>query len=296
MRCRNTVILSVLTVWFLSYTMIAQSEAEKISPIPVAEQIYMIAGKGGNVGIFIGEDGTFLIDDNFAPLTEKIVEAIKSVGGDYPKFLINTHYHGDHTGGNENLGEGGTLIFSHDNVRERLKTGSFLEAFNAKSEATDPEGLPVVTFSEGISFHINDDTVRAIHVAHAHTDGDSFIYFEEANVIHAGDILFNGFYPFIDVNHGGSLRGTIRGVDEILSLVDGSTKIIPGHGPLADRAQLESYREMLWTAYDRLRKLKADGKTAREAAASKPLADLEETWGDGVFTGDRWIELIYGGV
>ncbi len=276
--------------------MIAQSEAEKISPIPVAEQIYMIAGKGGNVGIFIGEDGTFLIDDNFAPLTEKIVEAIKSVGGDYPKFLINTHYHGDHTGGNENLGEGGTLIFSHDNVRERLKTGSFLKAFNAKSEATDPEGLPVVTFSEGISFHINDDTVRAIHVAHAHTDGDSFIYFEEANVIHAGDILFNGFYPFIDVNHGGSLRGTILGVDEILSLVDGNTKIIPGHGPLADRAQLESYREMLWTAYGRLRKLKADGKTAREAAASKPLADLEETWGDGVFTGDRWIELIYRGV
>ncbi len=296
MRCRNTVILSVLTVWFLSYTMIAQSEAEKISPIPVAEQIYMIAGKGGNVGIFIGEDGTFLIDDNFAPLTEKIVEAIKSVGGDYPKFLINTHYHGDHTGGNENLGEGGTLIFSHDNVRERLKTGSFLKAFNAKSEATDPEGLPVVTFSEGISFHINDDTVRAIHVAHAHTDGDSFIYFEKANVIHAGDILFNGFYPFIDVNHGGSLRGTIQGVDEILSLADGSTKIIPGHGPLADRAQLESYREMLRIAYGRLRKLKADGKTAQEAAASKPLADLEETWGDGIFTGDRWIELIYSGV
>ncbi len=296
MRCRNTVILSVLTVWFLSYTMIVQADAEKISPIPVAEKIYMIAGKGGNVGIFIGEDGTFLIDDNFAPLTEKIVEAIKSVGGDYPKFLINTHYHGDHTGGNENLGEGGTLIFSHDNVRERLKTGSFLKAFNAKSEATDPEGLPVVTFSEGISFHINDDTVRAIHVAHAHTDGDSFIYFEKANVIHAGDILFNGFYPFIDVNHGGSLRGTIQGVDEILSLADGSTKIIPGHGPLADRAQLESYREMLRIAYGRLRKLKADGKTALEAAASKPLADLEEIWGDGVFTGDRWIELIYSGV
>lgn len=296
MRCRNIVILSVLTVWFLSYTMIAQADAEKISPIPVAEQIYMIAGKGGNVGIFIGEDGTFLIDDNFAPLTEKIVEAIISVGGDYPKFLINTHYHGDHTGGNENFGEGGTLIFSHDNVRERLKTGSFLKAFNAKSEATEPEGLPVVTFSEGISFHINNDTVRAIHVAHAHTDGDSFIYFEEANVIHAGDILFNGFYPFIDVNHGGSLRGTIQGVDEILSLTDGSTKIIPGHGPLGDKAQLESYREMLRIAYDRLRKLKADGKTAQEAAASKPLADLEEIWGDGVFTGDRWIELIYSGV
>ncbi len=296
MNSKNISVLSVLTVWFLSYTVTVQAAADKISPVPVTEQIYMIAGKGGNVGIFIGEDGTFLIDDNFAPLTEKIVAAIKSVGGDYPKFLINTHYHGDHTGGNENIGRGGTLIFSHDNVRERLKNGSFIEAFNMKSEATSPEGLPVVTFSEGISFHINGDTVQAIHVSHAHTDGDSFIYFEKANVIHAGDILFNGFYPFIDVSHGGSLGGTIKGVDEILSLVDDDTKIIPGHGPLADRSQLEGYRAMLQTAYDRLRKLKAEGNSAEEAAALQPLADLETTWGDGMFNGDRWIELIYSGV
>lgn len=296
MNHQKTLVLSVVTAWLLSYAITVQADADKITPVPVTEQIYMIAGKGGNVGIFIGEDGTFLIDDNFAPLTEKIVAAIKSVGGDYPKFLINTHYHGDHTGGNENLGAGGTLIFSHDNVRERLKNGSFIQAFNMKSEATEPEGLPVVTFSEGISFHINNDTVKALHVAHAHTDGDSFIHFEKANVIHAGDILFNGFYPFIDVNHGGSLRGTIRAVDKILSLVDGDTKIIPGHGPLGNKAQLESYRDMLWTAYERLRKLKAAGKTAQEAAAAKPLADLETIWGDGNFTGDRWIEMIYSGV
>ena len=298
MKHKNIFVLPVVTAWILSYTIAAQADADadKISPVQVTEQIYMIAGKGGNVGVFTGEDGTFLIDDNFAPLTEKIVEAIKSIGGNYPEFLINTHYHGDHTGGNENLGSGGTLIFSHDNVRERLKNGSFLKAFNMKSEATDPEGLPVVTFSEGISFHINGDTVRAIHVAHAHTDGDSFIYFEEANVVHAGDILFNGFHPFIDVDHGGSLRGTIQGVDEILALVDDNTKIIPGHGPLGNRTELESYRKMLWTAYERLRKLKAQGKTAQEAAASKPLVDLEATWGDGNFTGDRWIELIYTGV
>lgn len=296
MRHKSRFVLSVLTVWLVSYTITVHADADKLIPIPVTEQIYVITGKGGNVGIFTGEDGTFLIDDNFAPLTDKILEAIKSIGGDYPKFLINTHYHGDHTGGNENLGKGGTLIFSHDNVRERLKNGSFIKAFNMKSGATAPEGLPVVTFSEGINFHLNGDTVQAIHVAHAHTDGDSFIYFKEANVIHAGDIFFNGFYPFIDVNHGGSLRGTVQAVDEILALVDNDTKIIPGHGPVGDKAQFESYRAMLWTAYERLRKLKAEGKTAQEAAVAKPLEDLETTWGNGIFTGDRWIELIYAGV
>ena len=296
MRHKTWFVLSVLTLWLVSYTITVHAQADKISPVPVTDQIYMIAGKGGNVGIFTGDDGTFLIDDNFAPLTEKIIEAIKSIGGDYPKFLINTHYHGDHTGGNENFGKGGTLIFSHDNVRERLKNGSFIEAFNMKSGATAPEGLPVVTFSKTINFHLNGDTVQAIHVAHAHTDGDSFIYFKEANVIHAGDIFFNGFYPFIDVTHGGSLKGTVQAVDEILALIDNDTKIIPGHGPLGDKAQLESYRAMLWTAYERLRKLKAEGKTAQEAAAAKPLEDLEPIWGDGIFKGDRWIELIYTGV
>ncbi|MCP3892574.1 MAG: MBL fold metallo-hydrolase [Desulfobulbaceae bacterium] len=296
MRLKSKPVLSMLTAWFLLYAITVQADEKAVSLTPVTDQIYMIAGKGGNVGVFIGEDGTFLIDDNFDPLTEKIIAAIKSAGGDHPRFLINTHYHGDHTGGNENLGSGGTLIFSHDNVRERLKNGSFIKAFNAKSEATSAEGLPVVTFSDGINFHLNGDTIQAIHVAHAHTDGDSFIYFDKANVVHAGDILFNGFYPFIDVNHGGSLSGTIQAVNTILSLVDDNTKIIPGHGPLGNKDQLEMYLEMLNTAYERLRKLKAEGKTAQEAAATKPLADLEETWGDGIFTGDRWIEIIYGGV
>lgn len=218
------------------------------------------------------------------------------MGGDYPKFLINTHYHGDHTGGNENLGQGGTLIFSHDNVRERLSTGSFLNEFNMKRPGLARNGLPVVTFSEDISFHLNGDSIRAIHVPHAHTDGDSFISFKTANVIHAGDIFFNGFYPFIDVNHGGTLKGMITAVDRVLSLADDNTKIIPGHGPLADKEDLTDYRQMLATAYERLRKLKAEGKTAQEAVEAKPLADLEDTWGDGLFTGDRWIEVIYSGV
>ena len=289
-------VLCVLIAGSISVVTPGQAADEKIIPIPVTEQIYMIVGEGGNIGLIIGADGTFLIDDQFAPLTEKIVEAIKSVGGDYPKFLINTHYHGDHTGGNEKLGRKGTLIFSHDNVRERLKTGSFIEAFNMKRAGISKEGLPVVTFSEDISFHLNGDTIRAIHVPNAHTDGDSFIYFEEANVIHAGDFFFNGFYPFIDVTHGGSLKGMIKAVDKVLSMADDRTKIIAGHGPIGDKGQLTGYRQMLGTAYERLRKLKAEGKTANEAVDAKPLADLEATWGNGLFNSDRWIELIYSGV
>jgi len=286
-------VLSVLTVLFLGWVIATPADTDIISPVRVTDQIFMIGDKGGNIGVFIGTEGTFLIDDSFAPLTKKIVTAIKSVGGDYPEFLINTHFHGDHTGGNENLGNGGTLIFAHDNVRQRLKNGSYIKAFDKKMEPTASAGLPVVTFSEGISFHINGDTVRVIHVSQAHTDGDSFIVFEKANVIHTGDIMFNGFYPFIDVDHGGSLLGTIQGVDKILSFTDDETVIIPGHGPLGDKVQLQQYREMLWTAYGRLKKLKEGGKTALDAANMEPLADLESAWGDGMFSGDEWIELIY---
>ncbi len=159
-----------------------------------------------------------------------------------------------------------------------------------KRDGVDPIGLPVVTFSEEISFHLNGDTVHAIHVPHSHTDGDSIIHFRSANVVHAGDVVFNGFYPFIDVSHGGSIKGMIAGVKKILVLSDGNTKIIPGHGPLTNTAELGNYLHMLETVYERLRKLKADGKTAREAIEANPLADLEEEWGDGIFTGEKWIE------
>ena len=291
-------ILCVLTAGLFSISGFAQAESNnvKITPTRLTDQIYMLTGKGGNIGLCIGEDGTFLIDDQFAPLTPKILAAIKSVGGEQPRFLINTHFHGDHTGGNENIGRKGTLIFAHNNVRERLGAGSFIQEFKKKRPALNPEGLPVITFSEDISFHMNNDTIHAIHVPAAHTDGDSFIHFEKSNIIHTGDVFFNGFYPFIDVQHGGSLKGMIKAVDKILLLADDSTKIIPGHGPLADKAQLISYRKMLQTAFERLRKLKAEGKTAKEAAEMEPLEDLDETWGDGLFETDRWIEIIYSGV
>lgn len=289
--------LTIIAALSLMLTTSAWAQEDvKIATISVAKNIYMLTGKGGNIGLSVGKDGTFLIDDQFAPLTEKILRAIKAAGGSRPDFLINTHFHGDHTGGNENLGGGGTLIFSHHNVRERLSAPSFIKAFKMSTPARPKAALPVVTFSEDITLHLNGEQIHAFHVAHAHTDGDSVIHFTNANVIHTGDIFFNGFYPFIDVDHGGSLKGMITAVDTILSLADRRTKIIPGHGPLGDKAQLQKYRNMLSIAHARLKKLRDAGKGVAEAVAAKPLADLEATWGKGIFTGDRWIEVIYSGV
>ncbi|MEZ4484526.1 MAG: MBL fold metallo-hydrolase [Syntrophotaleaceae bacterium] len=288
--------LAVLATLIAPVARSAAAQDGAIHTVAVTESIFMLTGQGGNIGLFIGPDGTFLIDDQYAPLTDKIVAAVQAAGGEQPKFLINTHYHGDHTGGNENLGRSGSLIFSHDNVRARLLSGSYLAAFKMQSPPTAAEGLPVVTFGEDLSFHINDETIHAIHVSSAHTDGDIFIHFQTANVINTGDIFFNGFYPFIDVDHGGSLKGMLQALDRILSLVDERTKIIPGHGPLADRAQLISYRLMLGVAYERLKNLRLSGKTVAQAVAAKPLADLDPDWGGGLFTGDRWVELVYDGI
>ena len=273
----------------------AQDEVT-VTTTRVADGLYMLQGQGGNIGLFTGEETTFLVDDQFAPLTAKILAAIEAAGGRHPEFLLNTHYHGDHTGGNENLGEAGTLILSHDNVRERLAAGSYLAAFEMKTPPQTGAALPVVTFDDGMTLHVNGETVRIEHVPHAHTDGDSFVHFVEANVIHAGDIFFNGFYPFVDVAHGGSLRGVIGGVDRLLALADDDTKIIPGHGALATQDDLIAYRAMLATALERLQSLKNAGKSVDEAIAAEPLADLEAEWGDGFMPGDAWIRTVYNGV
>ena len=293
---RRTLLTVVIALILFNVSTLRAQDDVKIEAIPVTDNIYMLTGNGGNIGLFLGNDGTFIVDDQFAPLTDKILAVIKSVGGDTPRFLINTHFHGDHTGGNENLGKAGTLIISHDNVRRRLVNGSFIETFGMNAPPADKTALPVITFSEDMHFHINDEAVRAIHVASAHTDGDSFIHFENANVVHAGDVFFNGFYPFIDVDNGGSMRGTIAAVDVILAMTDSDSKIIPGHGPLGDKAQLQAYRDMLDTVYTRLLKLKNDGVSVEDAITQEPLKDFEATWGGGFFKGDKWISIIYPGI
>jgi glyoxylase-like metal-dependent hydrolase (beta-lactamase superfamily II) len=275
----------------------------KIKAIPVVENIYMLTSgsgfpeyKGGNIGAFIGKDGTLVVDASFPFVTNNILSSIKSLGGDTPKFLINTHFHGDHTTGNGNLGNKGTLIVSHDNVRERLANGSFLPPFRIKLPPSNKAALPVITYSDDMYLSINNESVHAIHVPSAHTDSDSIIHFKKANVVHTGDIFFNGYFPFIDVDNGGSVKGVILAVDTILSITDDNSKIIPGHGPLADKAQLVAYRNMLSTAYQRLLKLKNEGVTVEDAVIRKPLADLEAQWGGVTFSAERWIGIIYPGV
>jgi len=264
-----------------------------VNAVKVANGIHMLSAKGGNVGVFIGKDGTFVVDDQFAPLTEKLMAKIKSLGGDTPKFLVNTHFHGDHTGGNENFGKKGAMIVSHDNVRERLKKGYKVAAFNNTTPPAPAAALPVITYSEKMHFHINSEDVNLVHVSNAHTDGDTFIHFKKANVIHAGDLFFNGFYPFIDAGNGGNVKGVIDAANTMLALANNNTKIIPGHGPLARKKDLEAYRNMLQKAYFNLLALKKQGLNSAQAQAKRPLAEFDKDWANGIFTSDKWIDVIY---
>jgi cyclase len=293
MSKQNLLSIAVAVSLSISSQSFAQQSPVKIEANQLTDNIYMITGKGGNIGLLTGEEGSFLIDDQFAPLTEQIIEVVKSVGGDIPRFLINTHFHGDHTGGNENLGEAGTLIMSHHAVRERLVNGYNISEFGMKVPPAGKSALPTVTYSENMHVHINGETIRIIHVPSAHTDGDSFVVFEDANIVHAGDIFFNGFFPFIDGTNGGSVRGVISGADAMLALTDGDSQIIPGHGPLGSRDDLQSYRDMLATAYERLLKLRNQGVSVEDAIAKAPLKDLEADWGNGIFTADKWIGIVY---
>jgi len=209
------------------------------------------------------------------------------------RFLVNTHWHGDHTGGNENLASGGVIIVAHENVRTQMSKDNFLAAFNANVPASPEAALPVVTFSDAVNFHWNGDDIHVFHVEPAHTDGDAIIHFRRANVFHMGDTYFNGMYPFIDVSTGGSIDGMIAAADRVLKVASDKTRLIPGHGPVATKADLQASRDMLVTVRDRVARLIADGKTGEEIVAAKPTADLDEKWGGGFMKPDVWVGLVY---
>ncbi len=265
----------------------------EIRTIKVCDGIYMLMGKGGNIGVSAGEDGVFLVDDQFAPLTEKIKTAIAGISDQPVRFLLNTHWHYDHTGGNENLGKDGVLIVAHDNVYKRMSKDSFIKAFNTTIPASPKAALPVITFNDTVTFRLNGEEIQVIYQHNAHTDGDSIVYFKEANVMHTGDIWFNGWYPFIDTSSEGSLDGVIRTVKHILTLVDGQTKIIPGHGELGDKKALQGYLEMLTTVRSRMLKLIDEGKTLEEIVALKPNADYDSTWGLAFLKPEQFIRILH---
>jgi len=234
----------------------------QVRTIPITTNVYMLQGAGGNIGVSVGSDAVFVIDDQFAPLTKKILAAIAELTPNPVRFVVNTHWHSDHTGGNENLGQAGAIIYAHENVRRRMTAGQFIDALNSRVEPAPPGALPVVTFKDAVTFHINGDSVTTVHVAPAHTDGDVIIHFTKANVIHMGDTFHNAGLPFVDLSSGGSIHGIIAAADKVLAMSNAQTRIIPGHGPLADRARLKLYRDMVVALRDRVRTLISTGKTA----------------------------------
>jgi glyoxylase-like metal-dependent hydrolase (beta-lactamase superfamily II) len=296
-RNHSLAFLAIAAVAAAGAPAVAQQAGEVvIEATRVAGNVYMITGQGGNIGLSVGEDGAFLIDDQFAPLTERILATVAEHTPQPVRFVVNTHWHLDHTGGNENLGKAGAIIVAHENVRRRMSTEQFIAAFNTTVPASPPAALPVITFTDSVTFYWNDDEVRVIHVEPAHTDGDSIIHFRKANVIHMGDLYFSGMYPFIDVGREGSLAGMIKAVDRGLKLANDRTKIIPGHGPLSGVGELRAYRRMLRTVHDRVTKLIDEGRTRDQVIAARPTHDLDAEWGRGFMKPDQWVGIVYDGM
>jgi len=259
----------------------------------LADTVYMMTGSGGNLGVSVGEDAVFVIDDQFAPLTAKIQAAIANLTSKPVKFVLNTHWHFDHTGGNENLGKAGAIIVAHENVRKRLSTEGFIEFLGMKTKPEPKIALPIATFTRDVTFHLNGDELVVTHVPRAHTDGDSIVEFKKSNVVHMGDTFFNKLYPFIDSSSGGTVAGVLAAVDGVLKTAGDGTKIIPGHGPLGSKADLKAYRDMLAAVSGNIRGQIRAGKTLEQVIASKPTAKYDEVWGTGFLATDKFVEMVY---
>jgi len=287
--------LIFLLSFLLAGTAFAQGDFDdvKIEATDLGGGIHMLMGAGGNLGVCVGEDGVFLIDDQYAPLSERIMAAIAELSDQHPQFVFNTHWHGDHTGGNENFGAAGSILVSHANVRRRLTTEQFSEFLDSRTPPSPDGALPVVTFTDSLSFFYNDQEIVIFHVPAAHTDGDGVVFFPKANVIHSGDVVFYTLYPYIDVAAGGSIDGVIAGVRTIMAMCDDETQIIPGHGPLVKKENLVEYLAMLEDVRGTVAREMAAGKDLAAIQAAKPAAAYDADWGQKWLTSDQFVEMIY---
>ena len=251
-----------------------------IETVPVTGNISMLIGSGGNIGVSTGADCLLIIDDQYAPLAAKIRAALLQLGSDTPKFLLNTHFHGDHTGGNADFGTA-SIIIAHENVRGRLVAGD-----------SPSSALPVITFDDDVTVHFNGENITLIHMPRGHTDTDSVVMFEDSNVIHMGDHFFNGGFPFVDLASGGTVQGYISNLEKALSWIDDDTSVIPGHGPLGTKADLLAFYNVVKDTSTTIRVMKSQQMSAEEAVV-EGLGDEYESWGQGFINEQRWIETVF---
>jgi glyoxylase-like metal-dependent hydrolase (beta-lactamase superfamily II) len=283
----------VCCVPLLHTAAMAQFDDVAIQITHIAGSVHMLEGRGGKLAVCIGDDGAFLVDDQYAPLAEKISAAVATLTDKPIRFILNTHWHGDHTGGNEKFGAEGVVLVAHQNVRQRLSSKQFVQFTQSEVLPQPATALPIVTFSDELRFHLNGEGIRALHVRRAHTDGDAVVFFSNANVLHAGDVYFAGMYPFIDLSSGGSIDGLIEAIKQVLELVDDQTRIIPGHGPVGGRADLQAYHNMLLGVRAAVRSAVDAGASLAETISRKPTADYDAAWGKGWIKPDQMVEFVY---
>ena len=271
-----------LSLSLLAFSSAAQNQFENVTidTVSVAGNISMLIGQGGNIGVSAGSDGILIIDDQFAPLAGRIKTAIEALGSDVPKFLLNTHFHGDHTGGNIEFGAE-SLIIAHENVRMRMAAGG-----------QPAVALPVVTFDDDVTIHFNGEDVTLIHMPNGHTDTDSVVMFSESNVIHMGDHFFNGGFPFVDLANGGTVQGYLSNLERALSWIGDDTAVIPGHGPLATKSDLLNFYNVVKDTSTAIRVMKSQ-RMNKEETVAEGLGDEYESWGQGFINEQRWIETVF---
>jgi glyoxylase-like metal-dependent hydrolase (beta-lactamase superfamily II) len=285
----------LLMALFIATTVSATAQETKLefTTFQLSDTVYMLKGRGGNVGISTGKDGLYIIDDQVKQVTGPLLEAIRKISTKPIRFVINTHYHADHTGGNEVLGGAGTVIIAHDNIRKRLTTEQVSIFMNKTTPPSAYAALPVVTFNDQMTMHLNGESATAYYVANGHTDGDAIIHFPVSNVIHMGDMFFNAMYPYVDLDAGGSIQGMVAAAQLALSMANESTRIIPGHGPLGMAEDLKNYQDFLIAASTNVQALIDQGMKLEQIIAAEPTKEWDESLGKIWITPPQFVTFIY---
>lgn len=290
-------LIATLILLSLTFSALAHSKHENenqtqeitVKTIKITDRVYMLQGRGGNVGVSVGMDGILIIDDDYADLAPKIGEALKELGSERPKFIFNTHWHGDHTQGNKFFGKD-SIIISHLNVRNRLSVDTMRGT--TKILAYPKEALPMLTFEQSISVHFNEDEIKAVHLRNAHTDGDSVIYFTKSNVVHMGDQFFFDRFPYVDLSSGGNVRGLMQNLADVIAKLPADVKIIPGHGQLATKEDLVRYHQTIVETVGIVEKGMQENKTL-DQLKKEGFPEKYKSWGSGFIKTESWIETIY---